>query len=392
MISSSFVTQWCSPFAIAKQVALACIALSASAILTGCGGAKNAEYDAACAGPPLKNSEAREQAQVDGYNINRVHDCIDKVSFEAVAKQRVLWEEAQIRNAEARAAREAADKLPPMPLATARANFKTQIAIANRSPTPLPTPPRDLFIRSDYLSDGRRLAAYVTPDKGGGPHPAIIWLTGGDTNSLDEFWIAGPPSNDQSASAFRNSDVVMMFPTLRGGNTNEGKHEYFMGEVDDVLAAAAHLRTLSYVDPNRIFLGGHSTGGTLALVVAEMGAPFAAVFAFGPIAEVNSYGNSIVPINFSDYPVEELRLRSPIRWLHGITVPTYLIEGTRGPSNMTSLDELCEKSSSPFVHCVRVQGEDHFSVLNRVSRVIAARIAVSAMVPFKLNIDEFSKQ
>ena len=44
----------------------------------------------------------------------------------------------------------------------------------------------------------------------------------------------------------------MMFPTLRGGNTDiRGRKEFFYGEVDDVHAAANHLARLPYVDPAR---------------------------------------------------------------------------------------------------------------------------------------------
>lgn len=55
----------------------------------------------------------------------------------------------------------------------------------------------------------------------------------------------------------------MMFPSLRGGNDNPGVKEGFLAEVDDVLAAADFLGKQNYVDPGRIYLGGHSTGGTL---------------------------------------------------------------------------------------------------------------------------------
>jgi hypothetical protein len=57
----------------------------------------------------------------------------------------------------------------------------------------------------------------------------MVWLTGGDTNSLDDFWSEGPAANDQSASAFRKAGMAMLFPTLRGGNDNPGQREYFWG-------------------------------------------------------------------------------------------------------------------------------------------------------------------
>jgi dienelactone hydrolase len=54
---------------------------------------------------------------------------------------------------------------------------------------------------------------------------------------------------------------------LRGGNDNPGTKEAFLGEVDDILAAALYLARQESVDSNGIFLGGHGTGGTLVLLV-----------------------------------------------------------------------------------------------------------------------------
>jgi pimeloyl-ACP methyl ester carboxylesterase len=221
------------------------------------------------------------------------------------------------------------------------------------------------------------MAAFVTPDpRDGDKHAAIVWITGGDSNSLDDFWSPQPPSSDQTARAFRDAGVVMMFPTLRGGNANPGGKEYFLGEVDDVLAAAEQLARLPYVDPAQIYLGGHSTGGTLALLVAESSARFKAVFALGPVARIEDYPPSLVPHNFRASGEMEQRLRSPAYWLAGITSPTYVIEGTAAPGNIRSLEEICGKSANPRVVCIPVAGANHFSVISRVTKVLAARIAV----------------
>ena len=47
------------------------------------------------------------------------------------------------------------------------------------------------------------MAAYLTPrPKDGRLHPAIVWITGGDSNSIDDLWHAAPASNDQTAAAY----------------------------------------------------------------------------------------------------------------------------------------------------------------------------------------------
>jgi acetyl esterase/lipase len=278
-------------------------------------------------------------------------------------------------------------------LSDARRGFTTSVSRRTSTPVPLPTPPATLFIRADFAgARGSSLPAFLTPDpRDGRKHPAIIWLTGGESNTLEDFWTPGTEANDQSASAFRNAGIVMMFPTLRGGNTDAGGMEYFLGEVDDVLAAAEHLARQSYVDPQQIYLGGHSTGGTLALLTAETSGRFKAVFAFGPVARVDRYPASLVPVNLGAQGGAERTLRSPIHWLHGITSPTYLIEGSNPPSNAADVAELCAASHNAQLHCILPKGFDHFSVLSRVSRVIAARLSVASEIPFVVQPTEFDR-
>jgi acetyl esterase/lipase len=326
------------------------------------------EYAAACHGPPVHSPEERESAAVAGYAINNRFDCIDRDSYEAVQAQEASAEKERAAQASARRVVPTVEKLDEV-----RAGFTTSITVP-ASAVPLPKPPADLFVRADYESSGRELAAFVTPDpRDGAKHPAILWLTGGDSNSLDDFWTEAEPANDQSASAFRKAGMIMMFPTLRGGNTDTGRKEFFLGEVDDVHAAANRLARLPYVDPARIYLGGHSTGGTLALLVAQTGGRFAAAFAFGPVTRVERYPASLVPQALLDADSRELRLRSPVHWMAGISTPTYLIEGDTAPGNAGEVEDLCA-TRNPQVHCILAAGFDHFSVLWPVSRAIAARL------------------
>jgi pimeloyl-ACP methyl ester carboxylesterase len=329
------------------------------------------EYAAACHGPPLRTPEAREAAQVAGHVIHRGWDCIDRESYEALQRY-----EAQMAKERAERAAQARAPNPSVETLTqAREEFETSLG-APATADPVPMPPADQYVRSDYSLAGGKHLAFVTPDPGDGQeHPAIVWLTGGDTNTLSDFWVEGEPANDPSASPFRKAGIVVMFPTLRGGNGDSRRKEFFLGEVDDVLAAANHLARLPYVDADRIYLGGHSTGGTLALLVAETGGRFAAVFVFGAVTSADRYHPPLVP-DFGAAAKRELALRSPIHWLDGIGVPVYLIEGEVPPGNADELETLCAKTRNPLVHCIPAAGFDHFSVLWPVSRQIAARIAV----------------
>jgi acetyl esterase/lipase len=256
-------------------------------------------------------------------------------------------------------------------LTAARRGFKSTLVARKGDHEPAPEPPPKLFRLVRYDSPAGKLAAYLSPEpKDGKKHPAIIWITGGDCNSIDEgCWKEGPPANDQSACAFRKAGIIMMFPQLRGGNDHPGPKEGFLGEVDDVLAAADFLAKQDFVDPKRIYLGGHSTGGTLVLLAAESSDRFRAVLSFGPVDNVAGYPGEFLPFDTSSR--REVELRSPGRWLHSIQSPTFVFEGTDG--NIDSLRAMARTSSNPQAHFYEVRG-DHFSILAPVTGLIAAKV------------------
>jgi len=331
-----------------------------------------------CAEPASRPAQA--QARAEGMEIDS-HGCILAPSA--------------VQDTIARAAPAALSvSPPPANLALARAGFSTRVVGAAWPREALPVAPPELFVRSDYAS-GKYLdmPAYVSPDpKDGKRHPAIIWLSGGDFSSFGKFWEPGSPDNDQSARQFREAGLVMMFPSLRGSANNASRPEFFFGEVDDVLAAAEHLARLPYVDPQRIYLGGHSTGGTLALLVAESSPRFKAVFALGPVEHALDYPRSLFPLSERGMDAREARLRSPVEWLAGISTPTFLIEGMEAPGNAAALDALCKRSSNPLVQCIAVPGQNHFSVIAPAARVIAAKLAIEVPgIPFSLRADQMQK-
>ena len=233
-------------------------------------------------------------------------------------------------------------------------------------------PPAKIFRTVKYDSAVGKLAAYLTPNPGDGKkHPAIIWITGGDCNTIGDVWSPRSRSDDQSARQYREAGIVMMFPSLRGGNENPGFQEGFFGEVDDVIAAADFIAKQDYVDPNRIYLGGHSTGGTLVLLVAESTDKFRAVFSFGPVHDIRGYGGQFSP--FDTQNAREFELRAPIRWLHGIKSPTFVFEGTSAP-NLIAMQAMKDVSTNPAVHFFPVSGATHFSTLAPLNRLIARKI------------------
>ena len=163
----------------------------------------------------------------------------------------------------------------------------------------------------------------------------------------------------------------MMFPSQRGGNNNPGNREGFYGEVDDILAATDHLAKLPYVDPDQIYLGGHSTGGTMAMVVGACSDRFRAIFSLGPVATARQYGGEHVYCDVDND--EEITLRSPVYWLHCVKSPMYVFEGAVN-GNWDAVQMMVNRNSNPQIQFFKVPGHDHFSVIAPLTENLADQI------------------
>jgi dipeptidyl aminopeptidase/acylaminoacyl peptidase len=274
--------------------------------------------------------------------------------------------------------------------AQARAGISTRLLRQTRDGTPVPSPPDGVFDLIHYPAPSGSLSAYLTQSPATpGKHPAIVWITGGDSNTIGDVWSPQPPDNDQSAAAYREAGIVVIFPSLRGGNDNPGVREAFYGEVQDILASADYLATLDYVDPQRIYLGGHSTDGTLALLVAESDPRFRATFAFGPVYDVSVYGPEMLPVTMDD--AREIRLRSPGYWLSSIRSPVYVFEGDHD-ANTGELERMRSENHDSNVEFFVVPRADHFSTLAPVNALIARKILADTGTGPRLRIrqDELS--
>ncbi len=274
-------------------------------------------------------------------------------------------------NEKAETAKPTARPEPRFRLLDQRSGFKTAFAKPNEGKIPPAKPPAELFELVRYEAPLGANAAYVTPVREGEKRPAIVWIHGGFDFGIDSFaWEPGSAENDQSASAFREAGVVLMIPSLRGTNDSPGENECFLGEVDDVIAAGRYLLSRPDVDPKRIYLGGHSTGGTMVLLAAASSDFFRGIFAFGATLSVLSYGDaSCVPESASE---QEQLLRTPAFFFADVKTPTVLVEGAiegNGPYDIPS-----EYLGNAPISTVIVPGATHFSVLRPGSQVVAEAI------------------
>lgn len=252
-------------------------------------------------------------------------------------------------------------------LVAARKGFSTML-IPNRlkADGPPEQPPVGVFRLVRYTSPAGKLAAYLTPPPGspGGRRPAVIWLKGGWGGIGSFLW---DRESGQSPTCFRETGFVVMCPSFRGENDNPGRIEGFYGEVDDVLAAYGYLAGLPYVDPKRIYVAGHSTGGTLAVLTAMASGKPRAVFSFGGQLNAGSYFRvkgilGETPFNWLNST--EIRLRNPAEFAASIKTPLYCFEGEYSADNdgFSLMEKRARELGKPYTGYV-VHHADHFDYL-----------------------------
>ena len=275
--------------------------------------------------------------------------------------------------------------------AQARAEFTTNLTRQVNNQAPIPTPPNGMFDIVHYDSDVGPLAAFISPDPGDGErHPLIIWIVGGWSYGISSLaWSYPDWDNDQTGSAFREAGILMMYPSFRGANGNPGYFETLFSDIDDILSAYEFAASLPYVDPDRIYLGGHSTGGTRVLLASALSDNFRAVFSFGPVYDIGNHNRSQFTFNINDR--EERRMRSPGHWLRDINSPTFIIEGAGG--NAADLRNLEESSANnDNVHTFLVEGGDHFDILAPITRMVAQKILDDTNSEFNIILTDSDMQ
>lgn len=222
------------------------------------------------------------------------------------------------------------DQPPVLPLeredyAKARERFHTHLLRKMPAPEksePLGTPPGARRVTYPGGPNGSiELVAWLseyTPSKT--LKPAVLFLHGGNATG-DGHWALMKP--------FWQAGFVVLLPSFRGENGQQGNYSGFYDETSDALSAAAYLENLPGIEKDRFFLAGHSNGGTLSLLAAMTRKFRAAV----PIsAGVNSwrYFNRYTDeLCFDETDPQEFIMRSSVCFGHSLKCPTLMLRGTQ---------------------------------------------------------------
>jgi dienelactone hydrolase/DNA-directed RNA polymerase subunit RPC12/RpoP len=243
--------------------------------------------------------------------------------------------------------------------AAARRSFQTKLTRRSGSPQesePLRTPPGAQ--RISYSSGGLSLAAFVdSAPADGQKRPGLLFLHGGFAFGDGDWEMAQP---------YRDAGYVVLIPALRGENGQAGNFSLYFDEVDDVLAAADALAKLPYVDPQRIFVAGHSAGGTLAALAAMASNRFKAAAALCGCMD-QRLNADMAPFDTNDDG--EFRIRSPLDFAASFQCPTRLYFGSQEAWALTSTRNTATqaKAKGLDVEAISVPG-DHFTAVDPAIR------------------------
>jgi dipeptidyl aminopeptidase/acylaminoacyl peptidase len=212
----------------------------------------------------------------------------------------------------------------------------------------------------EFPSGKLRLKAWVNrPSKDNPKQPAVLFVHGG--------FAFGPPDWEMT-QPYRDAGYVVLVPILRGENGQPGSFSLLYDEVDDVLAAAKYLAEQPYVDRDRLYLAGHSSGAILALLAAMTSKSFRAVASFDgmpDLAAVFKPGKKAKEVRFDLKDPRELQVRSPLAYAASLKCPARLYYSYQSweHSHLTSQRTVeVAKARGLDVEAILVKG-NHFSMV-----------------------------
>ena len=189
-------------------------------------------------------------------------------------------------------------------------------------------------VRVTFKSGSLTLVGFLFKPDGAGPFPGVIW------NHGSEKAPGTGPEFDSVADIFVPAGYVVFAPMRRGHGDSEGQYikdrldaeeqkngrdarerlqvQLLEGpQVDDQLAGLDYLKSLPFVDKNRLAVVGCSFGGIQTLLAAERNVGFKAAVALSPAAE--SWANKYL----------QARL---LKAVDGINIPVFLIHPEKDAS------------------------------------------------------------
>ena len=202
-----------------------------------------------------------------------------------------------------------------------------------------------------YASDGLPVRGMLIKPKAPGTRkwPAIIFNRGGN-GDLGRITDSGQPCCRVNTSCLDVADLYLLakagFVVIASDYRYQGatlkRDEWGGVEVDDVVNLVPALKSLDFVDPERLYMLGLSRGGTMTYLAIKRGVPVKAAAVIGAVADVKAWvdarpemglvnGNEYIDGLANIWPDYEhradeyYRARSAVYWADQINVPVLIL-------------------------------------------------------------------
>lgn len=282
-----------------------------------------------------------------------------------MASQLILNRRTLLAGAAASLLLSGAQAVPSVPTLIARdyaidrQSFHTHILKVGPAPDdgdPLNEPPDGAQVLP-YRSGSLDLKAWRSEPVGkGGRRPALLFLHGGNGLGTGHWELTWP---------YLRAGYVVMVPAFRAENGQKGAFSGFYDETDDVLAAARVLAAQPDVDPSRVFVSGHSVGGTLTLLASLSTKLFRGASSFSGNPSAYAFFKRFPEdIRFDTSDPREFEMRSAVCYATSLKCPLLIQHGTE-ETRSTQMSELTlsrARAAGLPIEYAPVRG-DHFSAL-----------------------------
>jgi len=203
-----------------------------------------------------------------------------------------------------------------------------------------------------YASDGLPVRGLLIKPKAPGTRkwPAIIFNRGGN-GDLGRITDNGQPCGGMTNTScldvadlylLAKAGFVVIASDYRYQGATAKRDEWGGVEVDDVLNLVPALKSLDYVDPERLYMLGLSRGGTETYLALKRGIPVKAAAVIGGVTDVKAWvdarpemgivnGNEFIDGFANIWPdyahraQEQYRARSAVYWADQINVPVLIL-------------------------------------------------------------------
>ena len=188
-----------------------------------------------------------------------------------------------------------------------------------------------------YLStDNTEIFAFLYTPQTSGPHPAIVWVHGGPASQHFNGW-------NSFIQIILSRGIAVLAPNIRGstGRGREFENALYRDwggvDLEDIISAGKYLKTLPFINSEKVALGGTSYGGymTMTGLVKAPRLWAAGINAVGPVNLATFYKNTskwfelLLRDKYGFLPPEDDREfyheRSPLNFISNLKAPLLLI-------------------------------------------------------------------